>query len=344
MYGADSMGGSGTDGQKSSPSVVSIFSAYGATLPQVTMGDTIAVSSSLEDRMFGGGSNAPTSSAPHVNVQSQNSAEDLSSGDVSDEHAGGMHTMRRTSKPTAVRAAKPDEAEQRDALEHQLFGHAPAVAYEDVPDDIGEETLCDDMVDRIFGTAMIASLPEAAKAPKIIGCGRASDNHDTSDRRTDMQDLAGSRQVMEARIFAQPSKVSHAVDTRPFPADSGVRQAALGLNVFRNPKAPPDMDDVQGCTSLEESRRSLEDRMFGANLGVTVNTVQVKVLGALVEQGGGSASPATAKGGLLATTGSRSAPIGVGIAEQAGDSSTSKRTDSNPLYVDQYVPTAVERQ
>jgi hypothetical protein len=43
-------------------------------------------------------------------------------------------------------------------------------------------------------------------------------------------------------------------------------------------------------------------------------------------------------------TGSRSAPIGVGVAEQAGDSSTSKRADSNPLYVDQYVPTAVERQ
>jgi hypothetical protein len=258
------MGGSGTDGQKSSPSVVSIFSAYGATLPQVTMGDTIAVSSSLEDRMFGGGSNAPTSSAPHVTFQSRNSAEDLSSGDVSDEHSGGRHNMRRTSKPAAVGAAEPDEDKQRDMLEDQLFGHAPAVAYEDVPEDTDEETLRDDMVDRIFGVAMIASLPEAAEAPKIIKRGRASDDQDTSDRRTDMQDLAGSRQVMEARLFARPSKVSHAVDTRPLPADSGVRQAALGLKVFSNPQAPPDMDDVQGRTSLEESRRSLEDRMFGA--------------------------------------------------------------------------------
>jgi hypothetical protein len=71
--------------------------------------------------------------------------------------------------------------------------------------------------------------------------------------------------------------------------------------------------------------------------------VQVNVLGAPVEQGGRSVSPVTAKGGLLAVTGSRSAPIGVGVAEQAGDPSTSKRADSNPLY-DQYVPTAVERQ
>jgi hypothetical protein len=45
--------------------------------------------------------------------------------------------------------------------------------------------------------------------------------------------------------------------------------------------------------------------------------VQVNVLGAPVEQGGRSVSPVTAKGGLLASTGPRSAPIGVGLIEQA---------------------------